>query len=506
MRASPSLPQIEIERNGSSLPGELLRQLYSVRVQQRLSMPALCELVFIDATGAISRSGLTENGCRLRVGLNGGACDLFAGEVTGVDYSYRSGRGREVRVRGYDVLNRLGRRQSVRAFVQTTIVDIARELTSDLGLSVSCDVPDHSWDRIIQHDQTDLQLLAELAEREGFFFFLRDGTLRLTTLDSLESPLVLRLGEELLEANFARNDVSQCAAVSVAGWDTHLSKPHTGAAQSPRLQRSAQMTGGSGDAASGFKSMIVNRQAASDAELSLFAQAELDFRAAQRLCLTGVANGDPRLRPGSAVVVEAVEASLAGPYPLTAVTHLIDAESGYVCEVDTAPVRSPPRRHGLSATLGVVSRTDDPDGLGRIQLALPAFGEISTDWVQAVSPWAGAGKGFMAQPDVDDLVLFICFDADLTHGVVLGSFYGSGGPPKDWSKARDGQCYSFTTPGGQRFRLDDAKGTIKLEDNRGGYVELAPHLATIHAKSALHIEAPGQPVVIRGATIDFEQA
>lgn len=507
MKSPATLPQIEIECDGLSLPRELLGQLLSVRVQQRLSMPSLCELVFVDASERLStHSGLTNIGAPLRVGINGGACDLFVGEVTGVDWSYRSGSGREVRVRAYDVLNRLGRRQSVRAFVQASLMDIARELTTDLGIDVLAIADDHAWDRVIQHDQTDLQLLAELAERQGSFFFLRDRALHFATLDAFEPAVNVKLGEELLEADFARNEVAACRGVSVAGWDTHLAQSYSATSNAARLPEGTLTAETPGGDAFTFERMIVNQQARNDSELAIRAQAEFDFWAAQRHCLSGVANGNPLLRPGTALTVEGVDRALVGPYPLTSVNHVINAESGYVCELDTMPVRSPPRRHGLSTTLGVVSRTDDPEGLGRIQVSLPAFGEIATDWVQAVSPWAGAGKGFMSQPDVNDLVLFLFFDADLTHGVVLGSFYGAGGPPKDWSKVAEGQCYSFVTPGGQRFRLDDARGTVRLENSRGGFVELAPQLATLHVKSELRIEAPGQPVIIRGATIDFEKA
>src|SRR5204862_3233505 len=174
---------------------------------------------------------------------------------------------------------------------------------------------------------------------------------------------------------------------SAVGWDAWPVRPHTANATTPRLAR------GSLDPASGaFERVLVNHPTRGEQEAEPLAQAELDFQAAGAMTLAGVVNGDALLRPGTAVRVDNVAASLEGPYVLTVVNHLIQPFSGFVTEIDTAATRMPPRR-GLSATVGVVRDTDDPVHLGRLQLSLPAFGDVTTDWVQAVAPWAGAGKG-----------------------------------------------------------------------------------------------------------------
>src|SRR5262249_46670100 len=224
------------------------RKLVDVRVQQRLSMPTLCELVFLD-DGALRASELTRIGCAFRVEMNDDGTELFSGEVTGVDYSYRCG-GREVRVRGYDALNRLGRRQSVRCFLGKTLEEIARELTSDLGIDVLHHAPDRAWDRVMQHDQTDLRLLSELAERRGLYFFLRGATLHIATLEGVDDPRRLRFGADLVEARFAHNEVSVCNGVSAVGWESWLAQAPTRAPTTPPLAR-GPLTAGPGGAATG---------------------------------------------------------------------------------------------------------------------------------------------------------------------------------------------------------------------------------------------------------------
>ena len=74
------------------------------------------------------------------------------------------------------------------------------------------------------------------------------------------------------------------------------------------------------------------------------------------------------------------------------------------------------------------SGSEDPDALGRIQVAFGALGDVESSWMEVVGVASGAGKGLVALPDVDDLVLVLLIASDPAQGVVLGSLYGSAGP------------------------------------------------------------------------------
>ena len=495
MKSPITPPQLTISIGGTPLATSIHALLIEVRVAQRLSMPTQCELVFLDPDGAIAERCLAWPGAELELRLEEAGTLLFRGDVTACDCAYLA-RGSEVRLRGYDALNRLARRQSVRAFVQSSLSEIARHLTADLHATVACEGSDKVFDRVLQHEQTDLQLLVQLAERRAVHFFYADGTLIFKRLRGNGPARSLRLGEELLEATISRNDMHCRDSVAAVGWDSWLAKPY-----SAKVDASGDGLG----KLSKLTSFLVNRPIRDEAEALLRAQAEVAHLESNRLSLVALAEGDASLTPGTCVRVEGVATGAAGPYWLTAVTHVIDSKSGFVSEIRSAPERSSARRSGVSATLGRVTRTDDPEGLGRIQVALPAFGDIATDWTQMSSPWAGAKKGLMAQPDIDDCVLYLFFDADLAHGIVIGSLYGSSRPPEDWAKSAAGQRYTFATPGRQRVMLDDALKLARVENGDGSFLELAPGHALIHSNAELRIEAPGQPVVIVGKTIDFRQ-
>ncbi|KXU87042.1 hypothetical protein CR51_36255 [Caballeronia megalochromosomata] len=498
MKAPVPHPALAVQVAGQDAPAAWLRLLVDVKVRQRLGMPSVCEMTFLDAEGLLDDTALTRVGSELKISLADTGALLFCGDITGLAYVYQSAYGRELRVRAYDRLGRLARRQKLRNLTRTNVTEVVRELTSDLAVEVACDAPDLPLDHVIQHEQTDLQFLNGITERAGLYAFLAGDVLQLISLAG-SGGVELALGRELFEARFTRNGMSDCESVTTRGWNSWLAEAHTGEAG-----------GGPGGtirqgALPSLRAFLVNRAFASDAEAERASRAELEFRAACASCIAGVASGDPRLRPGARVTVKGVAAALEGPYVLSAVNHSIGAESGFVSEIESMPERPPMRSHSMSMTLGNVCRTEDPQALGRVQLMLPALGDLTTDWVQTVSPWAGAGKGFMSQADIGDTVLFAYFGADPAHGVVLGSVYGNGGPPEDWARTMSGQCYAIITPGGHKIRLDDSKGSARIQSGDGSYIDLSPSATVLHSRAALRIEAPGQPLVLRARTIDLER-
>jgi len=154
----------------------------------------------------------------------------------------------------------------------------------------------------------------------------------------------------------------------------------------------------------------------------------------------------------------------------------------------------------------VVTRVDDPDSLGRVKATLPTFSDVESEWMEVVSVGAGPEKGLIALPDAGDQVLVLLLHEDPGRGVVLGGLYGTAGPPDSGVEGGTVHRYTLVTRGGQRIRLDDEHGVLGLENRAGSYVELSPDHVRLHAAEGLTIEAPGQPVVIRGQSIDFQRA
>ena len=505
MKHVQSLPEVLIEAEGVALSVEGLHALGEVRVQQRLSQPTLCELTFVDPANPQAIVTQLAPGVALRVMIAERQEPLFVGQVTAVEHCYGPSHSYELRVRGYDLLHRLRKRQSVRAHVQVTTQELAQELVTDLGLTVQAVESGPLWPRLIQHRQSDLELLQEVAERCGLYLAVRVNVLHLFTLQGIGEALPLVPGETLLEARIEINADAVCQSVTATGWDPLRVEIHEGRALEARVGHGVAGVAPAHVRGGGVRKLI-DEGVADDDHAAGLAQAELDLRMARGVTLRGVAEGDPRLCPGTPVEVTGVADAVTGRcYVLSAVTHTIDARKGFISEISSNPPVPRARVHSSVAAPGVVTRIDDPEKLGRVRVSLPTYGDVETDWMGVLSAGAGAGKGFMTLPDIGDHVLILFAHEDPGQGVVLGGLYGAQEPPDVGIDAGVVKRYTLLTPGGQRIRLDDGQQSIRLENRSGSYYELSPQKVRMHAATDLEIEAPGQRVVIRGKNIDFEK-
>ena len=511
------VPEVLVEMGGAALPERDARALGEVRVHQALSLPTVCELTFFDPSGGMADVAEMAPGASLRVRVSGFPAPLFEGEVTAVTHEYNPSGARRVHVRGYDLLHRLRKRQPVRSHIQVNAGELARSLVADLGIPVVAEDPGPLRQQLFQTGQSDLDLLAEAANRCGCYFILRDGVLRLTTLAGFGPALPLAWGNGLIEARVEINTEGVFRSVEVRAWDPQRTTPLIGSATLARTGRNLP----TGEGAP-VQRTLVDALARDGAQADGIAQAELDRCAAREVVLRAVAEGDPALGPGTPVEITGAQPPLTGRHVLTAVRHVIDRRQGFVSELETSP---PPVREGLRrsvATLGIVTRVDDPEGMGRIRVVLPNYNDVEAGWFPVVTPGAGPDKGIVALPDIDDRVLVMLMDGDPARGVVLGGLYGIAPPPDSGVEGGAVRRYTLATPGGLRVRLDDAAGTVVVEngsgdhidlspkaivvtDSRGSRIELAADKCRILSMADLEIAAPGKKVTIGGQSIDFER-
>ena len=524
MDAVATLPELVVEVEGQPISGVFRRALGEIVVSQRLSRPSQCELVFFDLPVSESTDVLMPGAA---VVVRGRVMDerLFDGEVTAVNDRYGPDQGRELRVRCYDLLHRLRKRQPVRVHDDQTVVELARELVGDLGVNVAAsdDGPATRWR--VQHDLSDLELLQRATERGGYYFFLNDGALHLFSLNGREvEPLALMRGDSLIEAVVDVNTDGSCRSVEALAWDPWRAAPCAGVASTPRSGREVgaeappERVGGEG------ARTLAGPVSQDSTEAEALAQAELDRRYANEVVLSGIALGDARLQPGVPVRVDGMAEAINGRYVLTRAVHRIDRRRGFLTEIDTAVTMPESPARPETMTFGLVTDIEDPQGLGRVRVNLPGYAEMESLWLQVLHPGAGADKGLVALPDVDDRVLVLFAENDPAQGVVLGGLYGETAPP-DGAGIESGkvQRYLFLTPGGQRLTLDDDRRRVRVENtggeflelapdrvragnNDGSYIELASRRVRLHAEADLEIEAPGKSVTIRGKSIDFESA
>ena len=500
----PALPDLTIEVDGVPLDGAARVSLGEIRVVQKLSLPAQCELAFFNQPAANVRAHL-QPGALLCVKTGAGRPPLFDGEITAVELVYEPAQGRRLRVRGYDLCHRLRKRQPLRTHRQVGLREIATELVGPLGLSVAAPGGGPTWRHLLQHGQTDFEFLAEMASRSGQFFALREGTLHLFSLEGIGDSIALELGRNLHSAEIEINGEPACRSVSTEAWDPALAKVHKAGASRARGGREVAAQVPPGRVGGVDQRTLPHRFAAADEHAEAFAQAELDLRLAREIVLRGVAEGDSRLRPGARVAVAGIAAEVAGRYVLTEVTHRLGTPTGFVTEFSTCPPAPQRPRSTTEFALGEVTSVADPEELGRVKVSLPACNDLETDWLGVILPGAGFGKGLVISPDVGDKVLVLCAQGDPAQGLVLGGHYGIAGPPAGSVVGGRVKRFVWVTPANQQLFFDDDGKITRLEDASGSHVEFAPGKVRLHSKADLDIEAPGKTITVRAAHINFEK-
>lgn len=488
---------IEIVLDGTPLPGSV--RVLSVRTAARFGVPSQCEITLYDPAGYRSWPAPARLGSKIVVRLHGGDEALFAGEVTCVELVRDADGQTTARIRAYDLLHRLRKRQTLRVLERVTAAAVARALTGDLGVEVEGG-GGPSLGRVVQHRQHDFDLLVEVAARTGHLVTLDGTTLRLCTLDGFGASVPLRYGANLYEATIEANVERVAGSVAALGWDTDSAEQVRATASSPRSGRRVEF-----QVPDTAEFSLVEHPAATADDVSAAAQLALDVRAATSVVLRGVAGGELRLRPGARVDVDGVGESVDGRYVVCQVVHRIDAD-GFQTEFTTEPPALPSPERGAAITLGRVTQVGDPGGHGRVRVSLPAFGDIDAGWLGVVCPGAGRGKGLVALPDVGDTVAVALPHAEPTAGLVLGSIYGSLTPPDDGVTLGSVKRWSLKTDDGQSIVLDDGAHSIRLENKDGSYIEIAPDAVSVTAKTDLVLDAAGHSVTIRGRAVDFEHA
>jgi len=183
---------------------------------------------------------------------------------------------------------------------------------------------------------------------------------------------------------------------------------------------------------------------------------------------------------------------------------------------------SPGKEAGVAA--GIVTNNRDPEQLGRVKIKFPWLSDDNeTDWVRIASLMAGADRGSVFLPEVDDEVLVAFEHGDINYPFVIGALWnGTDKPPEGNTDgknnirkitSRSGHEIIFNdddtakqekieihTNAGHKIVLDDSAGREKIEiiDKTGG------NKMTIDSvQNSIDIESAVQ-LKIKAVTVEIE--
>ncbi|HEY8545538.1 MAG TPA: VgrG-related protein, partial [Acidimicrobiales bacterium] len=453
---------LRVEVDGRPLPEDVEALLTYAVVEDNLHLPDLFLLAFLDPDHVVVGKAGFRMAAEVRIWgrseVRPGGDPLFAGEVTALERELDGGRTRTV-VRGFDRSHRLHRGRRTRAFKDVTVADVVREVVRDAGLEVGEVEEPQGRPRphVAQANLTDYELLAGLAGEVGFVLTVDGGTVhfRAPTRSSeapgegdlaAQDPLQLVQGDDLLRFNATITADSQVKEVSVRGWDVAAKRAIVGTA--PAASTAAEVGVTPAGLAQAFGAPTFT---ATDVPYGEAEQVEAASRAlAEQIAGTfaqveGVARGNARLRAGRAVSLGLVGPPFEGKYTLTSTRHVYDngeyltwfsSTGGHertLLGLTSGGAGGGPARGTSPAVVAapvpgvvsaIVTNVADDERQGRVKVRFPRLDdEFESGWLRVVQPGAGAERGALVLPEVDDEVLVAFEHGDLRQGYVLGGVH-----------------------------------------------------------------------------------
>jgi uncharacterized protein involved in type VI secretion and phage assembly len=174
----------------------------------------------------------------------------------------------------------------------------------------------------------------------------------------------------------------------------------------------------------------------------------------------------------------------------------------------------------------LVRDNQDPDGQGRVLVALPwspdPSGASYEAWARVATLMGGNNRGSWFIPDVDDEVLVGFEGGDPRRPFVLGGLWnGKDSPPESMAagnnvkvlRSRNGvkitlddtdgrETLVLETPGGQTVTLKDGPGTIEVADANGNSVKLEPAGITVTAAAKVTVTAATAEISVGMLTVN----
>jgi phage protein D/phage baseplate assembly protein gpV len=409
---------------------------------------------------------------------------LVKGEITALEPCFSSDNMATMTVRGYDKAHRLHRGKKTRTFLQKTDSSLAQTIAGETGLSAQVDATSVTYDWVLQNNQTNMEFLQARAERIGYQVWSSEGTLYFKKGDTVlgEGPELI-YGDNLRSFQPCYTVSGQADKMTVKSWDPK-GKAAISSQKTPNAglnQGGLGKTGGAA-ASSAFSSaetIITDRPVFTAAEAEALATGlsndiSRDFVQAEGLCY-----GHPDVKAGWQITIKNVGTRFSGKYRVTSATHIYNVD-GYQTQFSITGRHPSTLSHLLDSgddhgqaqglvqgvVTALVTNLNDPDDLGRVKVKYAWLGEIESWWARLAAPMAGAQRGFLYLPEINDEVLIAFEHGDVHRPYIIGALWSStDNPPKKNSEATAGGKVNqrvLKTRAGHLIILDDKQGQEQI--------------------------------------------
>lgn len=478
-----------IKVKGQALPPAILAKLLLIETESTYNRQDSLTLAFdIDANEEIPPA--LELGAEIEVAFKSPTSQspvkAFHGEITALQYDASEDRSGFV-VEAEDKFHRLFRGDRTRTFLKQSVTDAVKKVIAESGVPAgTIDATTAKLPFQMQQNVSDGVFLLERAAELGFHTRVIDGRVFFGKVGAGgESGVVLEQGNQLLNFSCRVTATTFVKEVTVRSWDVVQKKEIISKADQYAGDKDAKVA----NAFAGTPKVLLTRSdLGSPDETKASAQAALDRANELQRQAEGRCYGDARIAVDKTVEIKGVNKRFNGKYRISQVRHRYSADEGFTTEFASRGVAdqslralvsesaatsvAPDRSVFDGVTVGIVTDNKDPDGLGRVQVKIPALtDQDSTGWLRMALPGAGGTggiHGWYLLPEVNDEVLVAFEQGDVRRGYVIGGLLNGKEKPaypndKALGSGNVVNQHAFRMKGGAHLLFDENSDEEKIE-------------------------------------------
>ena len=543
-----------IKIGGSPVSTDFMDDLGELTVALDLHLPSMFTIRVADQKLTHGGGSTLDLGKEVQIGFQprqqgstetGSETVIFKGEITALEPEYGEDGRVWLNIRGYDKGHRLHRGKKSRTFLQKKDSDLISTIAGEAGLSADAETTSVTYPYILQNNQTNWEFLQERAQRLGFWLYVDGVNGKLcfkkpATPESQSGP-TLTWGDNLYRFSPSLSAVHQSDKIKVYGWDDKKKEVISSEVTPAAPGKQAEQTSSGGAAAKKAFTASAEAIVVTDTVITvddakavgegLGQQISRNFLWADGQCL-----GDPTLVAGKTVNVvlkagpdQTTDSKFGGNYLVTAATHHYDGQRYWIDFSITgqdpytfsallgANAPAPAQLPGVATA--VVTNLNDPDKLGRVKVKYPWLGktpdgaDLESDWVRLSTPMAGAERGFLTIPEVNDEVLVAFEHGNPDFPFVVGALWSNTDkPPVATDVAvKNGKVVQrvFKSRTGHIITVNDTDGEEKLElvdksAKESVVIDSKAFTITVKSDKTITIEAANGDIVIKGKNVTIE--
>ena len=495
-----------------TIGGKPLFSFKSLRLHQPINDHHRFELTLdIEVAAKALEDGTEWLGKRIQIKRREAGSPLFVGVVTKVNACRENLDSGHVRVSGYSTTYLLENGESCHSWLGRTLGEIVKELCRKAGVQAQVE-PEHdkSVGYVCQYRESDFTFIRRLAKKYQEWLYY-DGAKLVFGMPRKPKAVKLEFDTTLTSFEMGVQTLARPARVF-----SYLSKhDHSMAENTPNKPSGLDRLGSKAFQASMemFKEpalQYAHSRVHYMQEMEMYVRKKQEAEAAESHYVVGT-SGEAELTVGSVVRITSpfgermgslAKASL-GEYLIVDIEHSVGEGNYYANRFRAVPsgVRSlplPDVELAVAETqMARVTDNADPEGKGRVQVQMNwQVDNMHTDWIRVMTPDGGGGenvatnRGFVFIPEVGDHVLVGFRHGDPNRPYVMGSLFngrtGAGG-------GEDNKCKSITTRSGCALTLNDAEGSVTLNDKGGANMNFdGGGNASTTANSAVRVSAGKQ--------------